>query len=92
MTFLGRFLRGVLRDLATWFKDEALFNTDSKKGTPDLLGFKMAPVDASPVAWVEFKKFVKKIHYKLGSVRLHFNTFFSQLTTIKGHGCLSHTF
>jgi THO complex subunit 2 len=58
--------------LATWFKDEALFNTDSKKGTPDLLGFKMAPVDPSPVTWVGFKKFVKKIHYKLGSVGLRF--------------------
>jgi len=56
----------------TWFKDEALFNTDSKKGSPDFLGFKMAPVDSSPISWVEFKKFVKKIHYKLGSVGPHF--------------------
>jgi Transcription factor/nuclear export subunit protein 2 len=71
-SFPGRFLRGVLRELATWFKDEQMYTADTKKGTTPLPGFAKAapfpPTASGTLSWAEFKKFVKKIHVRLVSV------------------------
>jgi Transcription factor/nuclear export subunit protein 2 len=71
-SFPGRFLRGVLRDLATWFKEEQVYTADTKKGTTPLPGFAKAapfpPTINGTLSWAEFKKFVKKIHVRLVSV------------------------
>jgi THO complex subunit 2 len=71
---LGRFLRGILRDLAHWFKDEAAFASDSKKSSVLLPGMtKKAPKSHPPTeddmfSWDEYKKWLKKVHMKIGSV------------------------
>lgn len=62
----GRFLRGVLRDLAAWYKDESAYNADTKKGTTPIPSF-AASTTTGVMSWSDLKKFVKKIHQKLCS-------------------------
>jgi hypothetical protein len=71
LSHIGRFLRGVLRDLAGWFKDEAAYSTDSKRNLSSLPGFTVRLSDSSVMSWTDYKRFVKKVHNKIASVSIH---------------------
>lgn len=71
LSHLGRFLRGVLRDLASWFKDEAVYSTDSKRNLSSLPGFTVKLSDSSVMGWTDYKRFVKKVHNKIASVSIY---------------------
>lgn len=78
MCHQGRFLRGVLRDLAVWSKDEAQFTADCRKGSAFSPGLTAKAVNYPPsekdmMDWSSFKRFVKKVHQKLCSVRKRHN-------------------
>lgn len=69
-----------MRDLGAWHKDEALYAADNKKGTAILPGFCAKPAAHPPtardlVSWDAFRKFVRKLHTKLCSVRQLFRVF-----------------
>lgn len=61
---IGRFLRGVLRDLGAWSSDQKLWESDNNK-TNVLPGF---IYKKALLSWESYKVLVKKFHTKLCSV------------------------
>lgn len=77
VSYLGRFLRGILTDLHKWFKDERAYVSENRvKGkTTCLPGFQhawsnKAVIEQSDIlSWHNFQQIVRKWHKKLFKVR-----------------------
>lgn len=72
----GRFLLGILRDLLSWYSDQATFNVENKTKvggkTTALPGlqqsFKMSQSPTNVLGWDEFRRILRKWHKRLTMV------------------------